>query len=503
MNFLKSSIIVSAGTLLSRIFGFIRDVFFAKYLGTGHLADIFLTAFKLPNFFRNIFTEGAFNSSFIPIFSENLEKNDKKYTDSFARTIFSLLLYFMLIITILCEIFMPYVVKILAPGFVGEEYGLIVPLTRITFLYLIFISMVSFMSAILNSYNKFAAVSITPIILNLTFIFFSILSPYFSINIAVILSYAVVIGGILQFIWITFFTIKNKMLLYPVYPKIDETIKRFFKNFFNSFLGFGIIQMNSMIDAIMATHIVGAVSFIYYADRISQLPLALIGTAISIGTLPLLSKKIANNDAETLQIQEKSIFIALFLGLPCAIALFTLSDIFIPILFERGKFTHADSLAVVSCLKLYAFSLPIFILIKILQTIFYAHKDTKTPMLASLINLFLNIILNLILINPLGYRGIVLSTVISAYVNLAILFLILIKKKQISFSLEFILRCLKGLYPLIFFILTIGIMKKFLIPNGELFFDIIKFTIISGTVGIIYLGLAFFLKVVDKDFFIK
>ena len=270
MSFLKSTVIVSICTLLSRIFGFFRDICFAKYLGTGYLADLFLTAFKLPNFFRNIFTEGAFNSSFIPIFSSELEKNNKKNTDDFARNIFSILLYTILIITLLSEIFMPQLVKILAPGFLDEKNTIIISLTRITFIYLIFISLVSFMSAVLNSYGKFASPSITPIILNITLIFFSIISQYINKNIAFVLSIGVVVGGLLQFLWLMFFTLKNKLILYPIYPKIDENIKKFLKNFFNGFLGYGVIQINSMIDAIMATHIVGAVSFIYYSDRVSS-----------------------------------------------------------------------------------------------------------------------------------------------------------------------------------------------------------------------------------------
>lgn len=499
MNFFKSTIVVSVCTLLSRLFGFFRDVYFAKYLGTGYLADLFLTAFKLPNFFRNIFTEGAFNSSFIPIFSSELEKNDKKNSDNFVRNIFSIFLYAILIITLLSEIFMPQLVSILAPGFIKNK--IMISLSRITFIYLIFISMVSFMSAILNSYGKFASPSITPIILNITLIFFSMVSQYIDKNIALLLSIGVVVGGILQFLWLLFFTFKNKLILYPVYPKIDENIKKFFKNFFNGFLGYGVIQINSMVDAIMATHIAGAVSFIYYSDRISQLPLALIGTAISISILPLLSKKIHLNNIEDVNtIQEKSIFIALFLGIPCAIGLYMLSDLFIPLLFERGKFTHNDSIAVISCLKLCAFSLPIFILTKILQTIFYANKDTKTPLISSSINLVSNVFFNIILMKYLGYRGIVLSTVISSYINCSILLFVLIKRKKLNFSLDFLIKSLKTIYPLIFMVISINLLKNIFIFNDSFILNFIKLSFIAGFSGAVYLLLAFILKIVDKNF---
>lgn len=501
MNFFKSTLIVSICTLLSRVFGFIRDVFFAKYLGTGYLADVFLTAFKLPNFFRNIFTEGAFNSAFIPIFSSELVKNENKNTViNFSRNIFSILLYFILIITILAEIFMPQLVSFIAPGFsnIEEKFNLVVSLSKITILYLLFISLVSFMSAILNSYGKFAVVSITPVILNITLITFSILSTFINKNVAMILSYGVVVGGILQFLWLLFFTLKNKMILYPVYPKFDEITKRFFKNFFNGFLGYGIIQINSMIDAIMATQIAGAVSFIYYADRISQLPLALIGTAISITILPVLSKKITLQEENRFDIQEKAIFTAIFLGIPCAIGLFLLSDLFIPILFERGKFTSQDSFAVISCLKLYAFSLPVFMLIKILQTIFYANKDTKTPMYSSLVNLVLNITLNIIFVKYFGYRGIVLSTVISAYVNAIILSSVLLMKKLVVLSGVFYLQVIKLIYPVLFMVLSIVCCKKYLIiPSENILVELFNLALISGISGGLYLFLSFVLRVVD------
>lgn len=503
MNFFKSALVVSICTLLSRIFGFVRDICFAKYLGTGYLSDVFLTAFKLPNFFRNIFTEGAFNSAFIPVFSSELIKdNNKDNIIHFSRNIFSILLYFILIIIILSEIFMPQLVNLIAPGFsnIQDKYELVISLSKITILYLLFISLVSFMSAILNSYGKFAAVSITPIILNITLILFSVLSSFLNKNITYLLSYGVLIGGVLQFLWLFFFTIKNKILLYPIYPRFDEITKKFFKIFYNGFIGYGIIQINSVIDTIMATQIASAVSFIYFADRVSQLPLALIGTAISTTILPSLSKKLITKNEECFKIQEDAIFISLFLGIPCAIGLFLLSDLFIPILFERGRFTSSDSVAVISCLKIYAFSLPIFIMIKILQTIFYANKDTKTPMISSLVNLVLNIILNLIFAKFFNYKGIVLSTVISAYVNLIILLIILIKRKQIEFSQLFCINIIKLLYPLMFMVLTITLYKKFfLMQDIGFLYKLINFIIPSAISGLLYLFMSFALKIVSMD----
>lgn len=507
MGFLKSAFVVSFFTLLARFFGFIRDIFFAKYLGSGMLADIFLTAFKLPNFFRNIFAEGAFNSAFIPIFSSELAKNcdDRDINQTniiyFSRNIFSMLLYSLLIFTLIIEIFMPTVINMIASGFnkIPEKFELTVSLSRITFFYLIFISLVSFMSGILNSMNKFAAVSVCPIILNITFIIFSIASSYFSINIARLLSYAVVVGGILQFFWLLIFTIKEKVILYPVYPKIDSLTKNFFKNFFNGVLSSGIIQINSIVDSIMAARIAGAISFIYYADRISQLPLALIGTAISISILPVLSKKISLEDNNVLETQNDSLFVGLLLGLPCMVGLYFFSDIAVPLLFERGAFTKTDSLAVVSCLKIYAFALPAFIVIKILQTIFFANKDTKTPMKASFVSLLINIILNIMLIKFFSYRGIILSTVLASFANVFILVFMLIKQKKINFTEIFILKILKIVYSLIFMIIFIFLLRKFISVNCEDIFllKLVKLCLVCGLPLLLYFVVSIMVGLID------
>lgn len=501
MGFLKSAFVVSFFTLLSRVFGFVRDIFFAKYLGSGTLADIFLTAFKLPNFFRNIFAEGAFNSAFVPIFSGELIKNDKKSLVNFSRNIFSLLLYILLIFTLIIEIFMPTVVKVMALGFssVPGKFELTIILSRITFFYLIFISLVSFMSGILNSLNKFAVVSICPIILNITFIVFSLMSGYININISYILSYAVLVGGVLQLFWLFFFTIRERIVLYPIYPKIDNLTKTFFKNFFNGILSSGIIQINSIVDSIMAAKIAGAISFIYYADRISQLPLALIGTAIGITVLPILSKKIAGNETDVGKTQEDAIFIGLFLGLPSMVGLYYLSDIAVPLLFERGAFTSSDSIAVISCLKIYSFALPMFIIIKILQSIFYANKDTKTPLKASSASLAVNIILNIVFIRIFSYRGIVLSTVLASFLNIFMLFFILFRKNKLKFSEIFILKLAKILYGLIFMVIFMIFMKKFL-PTSEtdgFILKLFKLAIIGGIPTVIYFSIGFINGLLD------
>ena len=503
MNFLRSAFVVSSGTLLSRIFGFIRDIFFAKYLGTGFLSDVFLTAFRLPNFFRNIFAEGAFQRAFVPLFAGTIEKKNDEETHTFANNILSILLYFLLILTIVIEIFMPTVIKIIAPGFINNpsKFALAITLSKITFPYLIFISLVSFLSGILNSLNKFAAVSLAPIILNICLILGSIASSIAHINVAITLSYAVLIGGILQLFWLMFFTLKEGIILFPRIPVWRTKTKEFARNFFTSFIGSGVTQLNSMIDSVMATTIAGAVSYIYYGDRISQLPLALIGTALSTTILPVLSKKIVSEDANEInKIQELSIFISLFIGIPAGVGLFMLSDLIIPMLFERGAFVHGDSVAVASVLKVYAISLPITILIKILQTIYYAHKDTKTPMYISIFSLISNVILNFILMKFMSFMGIILSTVITSFVNLFFLFIILYKRNKLIISKDLLNKIAKILYSSIIMGITILACNLCLKDSGTLLSRIEKFTATSILAVLVYFFISYVVGAINSKF---
>ncbi len=505
MNFLKNSFVVSICTLIVRIFGFIRDMFFAKYLGTGVNSDVFLTAFKLPNLFRNVFAEGAFNPVFVPMFSNGLVKDGKEETERFSRNLFSILLYALLIFTLIIELFMPFLVRIIAPGFVHEfsKYSLSIKLSRITFPYLIFISLVSFLSGILNSLNKFACVSICPVILNITFIFFCWLAGCFKTDILYTLSYAVVVGGILQLAWLFYFSVKNKVIMYPVYPKMDKNVNLFFSKFVNSFIGCGVLQINSMIDTIMASGIVGGISYIYYSDRIIQLPLVLIGTALSIGVLPHLAQVIASgNNEDIAKVQDTSILVALFFGLPAAVGIYVLSEYFIPVLFQRGEFGYSDSLAVISLLKIYAFALPLFILNKIVQAIFYAHNDTRTPMHMTVVSLIVNVILNYCFMKVFSYRGIVLSTAIASLLSLACLSFLAVKQGKLKISDNLLFKSIKILYCTIVMYLILVVCKKLVLDIPG------RFVVRLGTIatsafiaGVFYLFLSNFIGVFRHNMF--
>lgn len=496
MKIFKSAFVVGMFTLLSRIFGFVRDILIAKFIGAGLLSDAFFAAFKLPNLFRKIFAEGALNSAFVPIFSRLAHDNKKRMAKTFAINLFSILLYSVFVLTIVTEIFMPTIIKVFIPGFIGnpEKFSLTVDLARIVFPYLIFISMVSLMSGILNSLNKFASVAATPIILNITFIFFIIFLNGYYETMAHTLAYAVFVAGILQFLWITFFSIKSGFLLYPRIPKLTKHTREFFRKFVPGVMGAGVMQLNTLVDVIMATTIASGVSFLYYADRIMQFPLALIGTALGIVLLPTLSKQLHSKPEKALKTQNNALLVALVLILPAATALFIMAENIIMTLFERGAFTAFHTGEVSKILQVYAFGLPMFVLVKIFTPSFFARKDTKTPMQIATVCLLINVTLNLIFIKPYGYVGIAMATVISSFFNLLLLVVILLKRKQFKFDQYFGNNLVKVIYGcVIMAIVIIFVNAKFVYLINLSHYELNK---IAGLLTLIIVGLVSYFAVI-------
>ncbi|MDX2083379.1 MAG: murein biosynthesis integral membrane protein MurJ, partial [Rickettsiales bacterium] len=389
----RSVFTISFYISLSRILGFIRDIIIAQYLGISILSDAFFAAFRFPSFFRRIFAEGAFNSAFVPIFVEKIQdkKNGTASLDSdliFVRNIFSLLFYALLIFTIFIQIFMPFFMKILFPGFFSdpEKSSLLIILSRITIFYLIFISLVSLCSGILNSLGKFAIPASTPIILNLT-----IIGSVFALgsvvpNYSYAFSWGVFVAGILQFLWLFIFTVKAGFLLYPQMPKFNSDAKKFFKKLIPGVIGANVMQINLLIDTVFASLISGAVSYLYYADRINQLPLAMIGIAIGVALLPNLARRIKSGENDSaIKLQNAALEVGLILVIPATLALTVLAYPIISALFERGNFTHDQSFFVAKALMFYSFGLPSYVLVKVMEPAFFARGDTKTPMKIAII----------------------------------------------------------------------------------------------------------------------
>lgn len=443
MNLIKSTGTFSFFTIISRLLGYMRDILIAVFLGAGPLADAFFVAFRIPNTFRRLFSEGTFNAAFVPSYSSI---NNKKKSENFANNIFSLLILGLLSLVFLIEIFMPIFVFLIAPGFEGDnsKMELAITLTRITFPFLLFVSLASFLSAILNSHNKFAAASAAPIILNIFLILVLVFGKILNDQLVYYLSYAVTISGITQFIFLYFFVKKNYKPQFKFSFKIDEKIKLFFKKLLPSIFSSGVTQINILVGTIIASFQASAVSYLYYADRIYQINLAIAGIAIGTVILPQLSKHVQNKKKEKIHlIQNKALELSLFLSIPAAIALLIASEEIISSLFGYGSFDQESVKKSAQALFYFGLGLPAFSLIKIFSTFFFARHETKIPFYISLISVLLNIFISIIFFKEIGFLIIPMATTISSWFNAISLFIILKNKKLFNFNLIFINRFIR------------------------------------------------------------
>ncbi len=477
----KSFFTISFFISLSRILGFIRDILIARYIGVSVLSDAFFAAFRLPNFFRRVFAEGAFNSSFVPIFIEKLDNQKPHHQNQeakiFLANIFSILLYSLFIFVIILQIFMPFFMKILFPGFFSspEKSSLLISFSHITIFYLIFISLVSLYSGILNSINKFAVPASSPIILNSTLILMILLCGEMFPSYGYALSWGVFLAGILQFIFVGFAVYKSGFLVYPKVPKLNQDIRKFFRKLLPGIVGANVMQINLLVDSIFASMIMGAVSYLYYADRINQLPLAMIGIAIGIALLPNLSRRIKDGEFESaIKLQNVALEAGLILVMPATLALTVLAYPIISTLFQRGAFGENESNLVSQALMFYSLGLPSFVLVKVMEPSFFSRGDTKTPMKIAILCLINNVILNYVFyILQMGFIGIILASVFSTYLNLTLLITNLIRKKLFYFEKDFVKKLISILIPSIVMALTLYLLKQyFLIQDFNKIFEL-------------------------------
>ena len=440
MKLLKPFATISGLTFISKILGFVRDVLIAFVIGAGLIADIFFLAFKLPNFFRRLFAEGALNAAFIPSFSSILKQEGKQKALKFASEVFSILFFVLLLTILIIEFFMPIVVYILAPGFINQpsKLDLLIQLSRITFPYLFFISLVSLLTGILNSFNKFAIGSAAPILLNLSFIFFIMSFESFFTTKGHMLSWAVFFGGLIQLTFLFYGIFKNKFYIFFPKPKFTNKIKKLLKLIIPGAIGAGVIQINLLIDVIIASFLpTGSISYLYYAERINQLPIALIGVAVGTILLPKLSEQISNKNYEKANYSHnRSLEFSIILSFPAAIAIFILSDPIISAFFERGEFSLQDRILSAKALQAFAIGIPAYVLVKVLAPAFFARHNTVTPVKIAIFCVFLNLMLNIILMQFYQHVGIALATAITSWVNAFLLFIILTKSKNLLIDQE-------------------------------------------------------------------
>ena len=493
MNLIKSTGTFSFFTIISRLLGYLRDILIAIFLGTSYLADVFFVAFRIPNTFRRLFSEGTFNAAFVPSYSSEIVKGKSK-SNKFANEVFNFLFLILLILILLVQIFMPAFVSLIAPGFIDdkEKMSLAIDLTRITIPFLMFVSLASFFSAILNSHNRFAEAAAAPIMLNIVLIIILIFNKALNDELIYYLSYGVTLSGIIQLIFLHFFVKKYFQLSFNIKFKVSKKVKFFFNKLLPSIFSSGVTQINILVGTIIASFQASAVSYLYYADRIYQINLAIAGIAIGVVVLPQLSKHINKRNKKKIDlIQNKALELSLFLSLPASIALFIGSDEIISALFGYGKFNESSVLNSAKALYFFSLGLPAFAMIKVFSNFFFANHDTKTPFYISLISVIMNILISVYFFKSIGFIIIPIATTISSWLNLIILFLFLKKRDLFNFNSIFISRFLK----IIFSSVLMGLFFNYLMV---IFSDQLSFENSLKSIYLILsviLGLSFYLLV--------
>ena len=424
MSLLKSAATVSSFTLLSRILGFVRDILMAAALGAGPVAEAFVVAFRFPNLFRRFFGEGAFNSAFVPLFAKRLEGEGPEAARRFAEEALSGLLFVLLLFTGIAELAMPVFVWMIAPGFAGdpEKFDLTVLLTRLAFPYLLCMSLVALLGGVLNSVHRFAVAAAAPVALNVVLISVLLLARVMGWNgtpaTGAALAAGVSFAGFVQLAMLWIAAAREGFALRIRRPRMTEGLRRLIRLGIPGLVAGGITQFNLTISTIIASMQPSAPAWLYYADRVYQFPLGMVGVAIGIVLLPDISRRLRAGDHEGVHdSQNRALEFAMFLTVPAAVALMAMPYPVVEVMFERGRFTPADTAATSAALAAFAAGLPAFVLIKIFSPGFFAREDTATPMKFAALSVAINIAGALALFPFLKHVGIALATTAASWVN--------------------------------------------------------------------------------------
>jgi putative peptidoglycan lipid II flippase len=413
-------------TMISRIFGFVRDMVTATIFGAGASFDAFSVAFKIPNFMRRLFAEGSFSQAFVPVLSEYQKLKSQKEIEQFLNATLGTLGLALLIVTILGILGAPWIVRLFAPGFAatGERFDLAVSMLRITFPYLMLISLTAFSGAILNTYNRFWVAAFTPVILNICMISAAMwLSPRLAVPITA-LAWGVFAAGILQLLFQWPFLKYLKLLSRPQINWHDAGVQRVLKLMVPALFGVSVGQINLLVDTLFASLlVVGSVSWLYYSDRLMEFPLGVFGVAISTVILPHLSRHHASQSAESFSLTiDWALRAVLLVAVPAAVVLAVISGPLLSTLFQYGHFNSNAVFMARKSLTAFALGIAPFMLVKVLAAGFYAKQDMRTPVRVGIIAMITNIVLNMILFIPLAHAGIALSTSLAAIINTSFLF---------------------------------------------------------------------------------
>lgn len=426
---MRSTTVVSSMTMLSRVLGFVRDIIIAQMFGAMAGVDAFLVAFKIPNFMRRLFAEGAFSQAFVPVLSEYQQCREDGDVRQFISRIAGNLSAILFLVTLFSVIATPILIMIFAPGFIDEptRFNLAVYMLRITFPYLMLISLTAMAGAILNTYGSFAIPAFTPVLLNISLICAALFaSPHF-VEPVTALAWGVLVAGIAQLLFQLPFLWGLGLLPKPQIAFHDEGVKRVLRLMIPALFGVSVAQINLLLDTVFASFLtVGSVSWLYYSDRLTNFPLGVFGVAISTVIMPHLSRKhAAKSPLEFAKTLDWAMRVILLIALPATFGLFILAGPLLGTLFNYGKFGAHDVAMARLSLMAFALGLPAFMLIKVLASGFYAQQNIKTPVKVGVVAMISNIFLNLALIYPLSHAGLALATSISAYINAITLYVIL------------------------------------------------------------------------------
>lgn len=464
---LRTAGTVGSWTMLSRVLGFVRDILLAGVLGAGMLADAFFVAFKLPNFFRRMFAEGTLTVALVPVLAEERQQGEEAAHD-FLNALAGLLLAVLLIFTVLGMLGMPLLLYIFAPGFHDEadRWQQTLSLARWMFPYMAMISLCAMSWAVLNTYRRFAVAAASPALLNISLIFAAIVLAPAMANPALALAIGVLLGGALQ-LGIQFPALKRiGWTPRPIWRIAHPAVRRTLTLFGPAVLGVAAVQINILIGTILATLLpVGAVSYLYYSDRIVQLPLALFGIAMGTALLPALSEHFAKqNHAAALTDLRLGLGWLTWITLPSMLGLLWLAEPIIVTLFEQGRFTHPDSIHTAHALQAYGIGLVAFAWARVLSTACYAEKDSRTPMRYAAISVAVNIVLAAVLMWPLDYIGLALATSLAAFVNVTLLLLHLRRRHGSILDADSLKRMLRAgiaCVPMLAFLYGLGLLWPF------------------------------------------
>jgi putative peptidoglycan lipid II flippase len=419
ISLFRSILTVGGWTLLSRGAGFARDMMMAAYLGAGPVADAFNVAFSLPNMFRRFFAEGAFNMAFVPMFAKKLEGGED--AQGFARDAFNGLAAILIAFSVIGTLAMPWLVWAMASGFAGDaRFDLAVTYGQIGFNYILFISLVALLSGVLNAYGHFTEAGVVPVLMNLIFIAAMWLAAWIGWDMGLTLAWCVPVTGVAQlaFTWVSAHRLGLRFT--PRLPHFTPDLKRLAMIAAPAVLAGGVVQINLLVGRQVASYTEGAVSWLVYADRLYQLPLGVVGIAIGTVLLPDLSRRLRAGDAEGGRASfNRGTEFALALTLPAAVALIAIAEPLTSVLYERGAFGTADTAATALALAIYGAGLPAFVLHKVLQPLYYAREDTRSPFRFAVVSMVLNAAIAVGLMPLIGFAAAALATTLAGWIMAA------------------------------------------------------------------------------------